>query len=144
MTAMAAMRVQDIRIKDLLDFSLPPASSIAPGNVRPLSVGTVHHHPLNYIPNNERTGPQQAEFNPPRSFINVKTEKDEKCPNVCVRNGVICAPYQRVKTEGGMMEREGVMIEMNVQAGGTGVWKEETKGKLIIIVVSLLLYSYSG
>lgn len=85
-----------VKIGDLLDLSSPLAASISPNGERPRSGGTVHHHPPNYTP--QDTSGRRREGKPGNhiamGYTKVKEEEDEKCPNVLVRNGVICTPYR--------------------------------------------------
>lgn len=85
-----------IKIGDLLDFSSPLAVSTCPSGELPQSTGTVHHRPLNYTPEESMRRRQRKPSN--KSCIEVE-EEEEKCPNVLVRNGVICTPYRVVKRE---------------------------------------------
>ena len=97
--ATASVRMPNIKIRDLLDFSLPLGSSSAPGGVLPLSGGTVHHRPLDFIPDSS-IGGYSTPAQMPRSQVKIERETDEeRCPNVCVMDGVICMPYRPVKEE---------------------------------------------
>lgn len=137
---MAAMKVADIKIKDLLDFSLPLGASISPSSERPQSTGTVHHRPVDYIPSNERHGVRRTAN--VIAMGHIKTENnpvEEKCPNVCVRNGEICTPYRHVKQEGqeeggrgvigGRCKRGGEEREMRASTGVCRGGMEEKRGK---------------
>ncbi len=96
------MAVATLKIGDLLDFSSPLAASMAPGNVPPQLTGTVHHRPSHYQPSETRQHRDGKSTNQiSRRQIKVERETEEdKCPNVVVRNGVICTPYRAAKAEG--------------------------------------------
>ena len=91
-----------VKIKDLLDFSSLLGSSISPDNERPRSTATVHHRPPHYIP---KSHTDRSPSTGQKREIHVKKEKDLnnnfiKCPNVVVRDGIICMPYREtVKKE---------------------------------------------
>ena len=91
------MAVATLKIGDLLDLSSPLAASMPPGNALTQLAGTVHHRPSHYgPPSDARPHPEGKATNQmPRKRIKVERDpEEEKCPNVVVRNGVICTPYR--------------------------------------------------
>ena len=100
------MAVAMIKIGDLLDFSSPLAASMPPGSVLPQLTGTVHHRPSHYEPSEARRHRERKSSNPiPSRRIKVEDSEEERCPNVVVRNGVICMPY---RSEGDESKRRGI------------------------------------
>lgn len=90
-----------IKIGDLLDLSSPLAASTCQGTERPRSGATVHHRPEGYKP--EEAGRRRRERKPSGHVARIKVEREEEvqCPNVLVRNGVICTPYRREQEDRG-------------------------------------------
>jgi hypothetical protein len=89
-----------IKIGDLLDFSSPLVASTYQGAELPQLAATVHHRPPNYTPEDAGGRRRRRERKPSSVFkIKVEREEEEKCPNVCVRNGVICTPYRAMKED---------------------------------------------
>lgn len=107
-----------LKIGDLLDFSSLPGTSTSPSSELPRPKGTVHHHPSHYVPHNKaqrrstnhraarsstqdvapdaqrRSTNQRAARSSTQDKRSTTTEEDVRCPNVLVRNGVLCKPYR--------------------------------------------------
>ena len=84
-----------IKIGDILDSLFLPEPSIYPERVQPQSARTVRHCPQHYEARRESTENKTENMN-----CIIKTEaswNERKCPNVEIRNGVICA-FERRKT----------------------------------------------
>ena len=100
------MAVATIKIGDLLDFSSPLAASMTPGNVQPQYTGTVHHRPTHFQPHHHNHHREHGRLTNQIQRRRIKVEKretpeEERCPNVVVRNGVICTPYRSQMEERG-------------------------------------------
>lgn len=111
-----------IKIGDLLDFSSHLAASTSPSNEPPRLKGTVHHRPPGYRANDSRNRKTIKATNQiTRNTIKVeKISEDEKCPNILVRNGVMCMPYRpHVKREG--EDRTFVISQGRRKSGGDRV-----------------------
>lgn len=97
-----------IRIGDLLDLSSPRETSICRDGGQLRSTGTVHHRPEGYQQTEEhrRQGNEwptnhvaAAAVGTAPSYVKIETGAHGKCPNVLVRNGVICTPYREMFKE---------------------------------------------
>lgn len=103
-----------IKIGDLLDLSSPLAASTSPGDVPPQSAGTVHHRPPNF--SQKEAGHHCRERR--RDKVAIKVEKEaaeDKCPNVVVRNGVVCTPYRAAAKREVLMD-----VEQGMRRGERG------------------------
>lgn len=98
-----------IRIGDLLDLSSPRAPSTSPGGEPPRSTSTVHHRPEGYQQTEEhRQGnrwPTNHVAAVAPSYVKMETAHG-KCPNVLVRNGVMCTPFRGERTKKEVERRE--------------------------------------
>ena len=90
-----------IKIGDLLDLSSPLAASTCQGIEQPRLAATVHHRPEGFKPEDTEAGRRRRERKPSGNVARIKVEREDevKCPNVLVRNGVICTPYRTRRKE---------------------------------------------
>ena len=107
-TARETQCMNTMKVGDLLDLSSPREPSICPGGGRLQSTATVHHRPEGYQHTEEHRQGNRWPTNhieaaaatvAPSSYVKMETGNG-KCPNILVRNGVICTPYrEEIKEE---------------------------------------------